>query len=91
MDIIDRNRIRNHPAAVLARRAAERRQAKPAPVQPKAPTTRAELEAAITAAFAAKFPTYPLYHSLIKFYGCLHLWQLSERQLREFRDRINAA
>ena len=84
MDIIDRNRIRNHPAAVLARRAAQRRQAKTAPVQP----TRAELEAAINADWAAKFPTYPLYHSLIKFYGCVLLRQLTDRQLREFHARI---
>lgn len=56
MDIIDRNRIRNHPAAVAARRAAMRRQVKPAIIQPKA-TTRAELEAAVNADFAAKFPT----------------------------------
>jgi hypothetical protein len=89
MDIIDRNRIRNHPAAVAARRAAMRRQVKPAIIQPKA-TTRAELEAAVNADFAAKFPTYPLYHSLIKFYGVVLLRQLTDRQLREFHDRIIA-
>ena len=87
MDIIDRNRIRNHPAAVAARRAAERRQVKPAPVQP----TRADLEAAINADWSAKFPTYPLYHSLIKFYGCVLLRQLTDRQLREFHNRIVTA
>ena len=88
MDIVDRNRIRNHPAAVLARRAAQRPQAKPAPVQPKAPETRADLEAAINAEWAARFPIYPLYHSLIKFYGVVLLRQLTERQLREFHGRI---
>ena len=91
MDIIDRDRIRNHPAAVLARRASMRRQAKPATVQPKAPATRAELEAAINADWSAKFQTYPLYHSLIKFYGCVLLRQLTDRQLREFHDRITNA
>ena len=69
---------------MLARRASQRRAAA---IQP---TTRAELEAAINADWAAKFPTYPLYHSLIKFYGCVLLRQLAERQLREFHDRITA-
>ena len=90
MDIVDRNRIRNHPAALAARHAAERRQTKPAPVQPKAPAIRAELEAAINADWAAKFPTFPLFHSLIKFYGVVLLRQLTDRQLREFHNRINA-
>jgi hypothetical protein len=90
MDIIDHNRIRNHPAAVLARRASQRRQAKPAPVQPKAPATRAELEAAVDAAWKREFPTHPLYHSLIKFYGVVLLRQLTDRQLNEFYNRIIA-
>ena len=88
MDIVDRQRIRNHPAAIVARRASMRRQVKPATVQPKAPATRAELEAAINADWSAKFPTYPLYHSLIKFYSVVLLRQLTDRQLREFHDRI---
>ena len=89
MDIIDRNRIRNHPAAVLARRASMRREAKPPQASPA--EARRDLEAAINAAWSAKFPTYPLYHSLIKFYGCVLLRQLTERQLREFHDRITNA
>jgi hypothetical protein len=77
MDIIDRNRIRNHPAAVLARRAAERRQAKPAPVQPKAPTTRAELEAAIAAAWSQACPHDNLQDALMSRFGCNDLRFLS--------------
>jgi hypothetical protein len=77
MDIIDRDRIRNHPAAVLARRVAERRQAKPAPVQPKTPATRAELEAAIAAAWSQACPHDNLQDALMSRFGCNDLRFLS--------------
>src|SRR5262249_40156680 len=85
MDIVDRNKIKSHPAAILARRASQRRQAKPATIQP---TTRADIERQVAEAFTAKFPTYELWQGTVKFYGCIHLWQLSAAQLREFHDRI---
>jgi len=79
-----------HPAQIAVRRANANRAARQAAASTQIPKTanRAELEAAINADFAAKFPTYPLYHSLIKFYGCVLLRQLTDRQLREFHDRI---
>jgi len=92
MDIIDRNRIRNHPAALMARRGAGRRQAKPAPVQPKAPATleeigirqlppeasaRAELEAAIAAAWSQACPHDNLQDALMSRFGCNDLRFLS--------------
>jgi len=69
MDIIDRHRIRNHPAAVLARRASMRCQVKPA--------TRAELEAAIVAAWSKACPHDNLQDALMSRFRCNDLRFLS--------------
>lgn len=93
--LFDTKRI--HPAAAALRRANANRAARqiktaqtPAPVIQLTPCLgeRDFLYGDITGAWLVKYPNYPLHHSLIKFYGCLHLWQLSTAQLREFLDSI---
>jgi len=57
--------------------AAQRRQAKPAPVQPKAPTTRAELISAIERAWPQACPHDNLQDALMSRFGCNSLIFLS--------------